>query len=110
MTLKLDTLEIVKGYNTSNWQDFNLVGLDTEGKYVVIAMLSSYIGKDEHDLEMFKHTTVDNRQRNLENLKNYLQRNEIDNYTKWMEQPHEVRMKFMLCFNKELPCFSYNQR
>lgn len=110
MALKLDTLKVVEGYGTSKWQDFNLVGLDTDDKHVVVAKLSSYIGNDEHDLEMFKHTTIENRQRNLENLKNYLQRNNVDNYTKWTEQPHEVRMKFIQCFSEELPRFNHDQR
>lgn len=107
MTLKLETLKVIEGYGTSNWQDFNLVGLDTDDNRVIVATLSSYIGDDERRIELFKHTTIENTQRNLNNLKNYLQRNGVDNHIKWIEQSHDVRMKFIECFNEEYPRFNH---
>lgn len=99
--IDLSTFEIQEYKVTNNWSDLRLWAMDKVYNKRVLVCYHSYSNTSDEWLISKRRAVY-----NIEHIRDYLIRNKIDDLSKWLEQPYNVRFTFATCqFNYFCPCF-----
>lgn len=101
--LNLEKFKITEREVTSNWSNIILFCEDVNGKIVRVCQCSYATGA----LPKFPYATKKRAEKNINNLKNYLIKNNIDTHQKWVEQLTDVRIAFWSAFGQDYPEFAH---